>query len=414
MGIQASPRRLGPGPLVVGVACLAALFVYVEQSAADRVTHGFVSYYAAARLLVAGQFGPQVYNDDWFRPYIQQLTQTGVLEIFGPNPPTMALMAVPVAFMDHATARHVWLMASLACLAVAMLALMRYASSTRSSLPAVVVVAVLMLNPTVFANLRTGQAYIFVFALLTGVVLGLERLRDRLAGVFLGLALLLKSSGLALLVVVLARRRWRAIASVLLIEAAGVSIVALMTDPRIWTAYLSAIPEFVARPAASTTAYQTTVGLFRRLCVADATWNPSPAAECEAIARVAPAVLLAYALVITLVLAAQAPSRLWLAAGVCLSELTLPVAEEQHFISLAIPLVLLWAGSSSNAVLATAAALLLVPLDYTAHRFTSGWWVLLAYPRLYAAWLLWGAAVVEMYRSRGREGLATSPASPSG
>ena len=399
MTIHEVPQRPGRGPLLVGVACLFVLLVYVERVAADRVTHGFVSYYAAARLLVTGQLGPPVYDDNWFGTYVQQLTQSGVLEIFTPNPPTMALMAVPVAGMDYATARHVWLIASLASLAVAMFALMGYTSSTRSPLPAVAV-AVLLLNPTVFANLRTGQGYIFVFALLAGAALSLERARDRLGGVFLGLALLLKSSGLALFVIVLARRRWRAIAMVLLIGAAGTSIVALMTDPHIWIAYLSAVPEFVARPAASTTAYQTTVGLFRRLCVADPTWNPSPAAECGPIAIVVPAVLLATALVITLLLAARAPSRLWLSAGVCLSELTLPVGAEPHFVSLAIPLAFLWTGSTSRAVLAIAAVLLVVPLEYTAHRFTSGWWVLFAYPRLYAEWLLWGAAAVEMYRSR--------------
>lgn len=399
MMTRAVPRRIDRSPLLVGVACLVVLLVYVERVVAGRATHGFVSYYAAARLLVTGQLGPQAYDDDWFGRYVQQLTNSSVREILGPNPPTMALMAVPVAVMDYATARHVWLIASLASLAVTLFALMRYTSSTRSPLPAVVV-AVLLLNPTVFANLRTGQGYIFVFALLAGAALNLERARDRLGGAFLGLALLLKSSGLALFIIVLARRRWRAVTSVLLIGAAGVPIVALMTDPGIWTAYLSAVPEFVARPAGSTTAYQTTVGLFRRLCVADPTWNPSPAAECGPIAMVVPALLLATALVITVLLAAQAPSRLWLSAGVCLSELTLPVAAEPHFVSLAIPLAFLWAGSTSRVVLAIAALLLLVPLDYTAHRFMSGWWVLLAYPRLYAAWLLWGAAMVEMSRSR--------------
>ena len=43
--------------------------------------------------------------------------------------------------------------------------------------------------------------------------------------------------------------------------------------------------------------------------------------------------------------------------------------------------------------LAIVAFLLIVPLEITAERFTSGWWILLAYPRLYAAWLLWAASV---------------------
>ena len=47
-------------------------------------------------------------------------------------------------------------------------------------------------------------------------------------------------------------------------------------------------------------------------------------------------------------------------------------------------------------------ALLIVPLEYTAERFTTGWWALLAYPRLYAAWLLWAASIRELRGNQGR------------
>jgi hypothetical protein len=42
----------------------------------------------------------------------------------------------------------------------------------------------------------------------------------------------------------------------------------------------------------------------------------------------------------------------------------------------------------------------IVHLELTAERFTGGWWSLLAYPRLYAAWLLWAAAVRELRAAR--------------
>ena len=393
--------RVGRGPVLIGVASVALLVGYVEVWAARAVTHGFVAYYAAARLLITGQLGPHVYDDKWFQVHVQQLTRSGVLEIFGPNPPTMALIAVPVAWIDHATARHVWLIASVGCLIAAMGALLLYADVTDGSRVPLIIIALLLLNPAVFANLRTGQAYLVVFALLTGAVLGLLRGRDRVAGAFLGLALALKSSGLALFVMLLARRRWTAVATATVIVLGCIVVVAALGDSRAWLAYLSYVPEFVARPAASTTAYQTTLGLFRRLCVADATWNPSPAANCGPLATLIPALMLGAALLVTIVLALRAPARLWVAAGVCLSELTLPVAAEQHFVLLGIPLVLLWPNrGSSRLLLGAAITLLLVPLDYTAHRFTEGWGALLAYPRLYAAWLVWVAAAMAMYRSR--------------
>jgi hypothetical protein len=84
----------------------------------------------------------------------------------------------------------------------------------------------------------------------------------------------------------------------------------------------------------------------------------------------------------------------WIAAGTTLSVLSLPAVAEPHFVLMAIPLALLRLGIVE---LAAIAALLIVPLEFTAERFTSGWWALLAYPRLYAAWLLWGAAVREIW-----------------
>ena len=75
-------------------AVILAIFTLFS---AGSITHGFVSYYTASRLLVTGELGPQAYDDRWFGAYVQDLTHSSVREIFTPNPPTMALMALPLA-----------------------------------------------------------------------------------------------------------------------------------------------------------------------------------------------------------------------------------------------------------------------------------------------------------------------------
>jgi hypothetical protein len=60
---------------------------------------------------------------------------------------------------------------------------------------------------------------------------------------------------------------------------------------------------------------------------------------------------------------------------------------------MAVPLALL---QLSSVEILVVGALLIVPLEYTAERFTAGWWALLAYPRLYAAWLLWAASIRDL------------------
>ncbi|MGQ0733489.1 MAG: glycosyltransferase 87 family protein [Acidobacteriota bacterium] len=376
------------------LAAVAALLTYVVSSSVWRTTHGFIAYYTAARLLLEGRLGPSAYDDGWFGAVVQAFTGTDVLEIFSPNPPTMALMAVPIAWLDPGVARAVWLFASLAAASVAAFALARYREQ-RAMPRTVIVMAIVMLNPAMFANLRTGQGYLFVFAMLAGAALTLIGGRDRVAGALLGLALALKAAGAPLLLLLIWMRRWQAVKSVLVAAAITVAVAAAFVETDMWTRYPPAVVEFIERPAGSATAYQTTLSLFRRLCIADERWNPRPAADCAPIAFMVPATLIVAALGATLMLARRSPTGLWVAAGLCLSELALPAAAEPHFLLFAAALVLIPTSAISLTVFTV---LYVVPLAYTAEVFTDGWRVIAAYPRLYAAWLLWALALRGMLR----------------
>ncbi len=383
----------GHGRALAGMLAAMVLAIFTVFSAGS-VTHGFVSYYTASRLLISGDLGPLAYDDQWFGDAVKRLTASNVREIFIPNPPTMALMALPVAGLDAQPARVVWLIASLLVFIASIAALVNY-QALRNRDISIPVLLLMMLSPAVFTNLRIGQGYLIVCALFTAVALLLIKDRDRAAGVCLGLLLALKTSGVALLVLLIAKRRWQA-----LIAAAitGVILIAAITpfiDPAMWTIYPSQVNAYVARPASSVTAYQTTLSLVRRLCVADPQWNPSPAAACAPVAFLLPALIIAAATIVTILLAMRSRrAEPWVAAGTTLSVLALPAVAEPHFVLMAIPLALLKMGVLE---LAAIAALLVVPLEFTAEKFTSGWWVLLAYPRLYAAWLLWAAAVREIW-----------------
>jgi hypothetical protein len=68
-----------------------------------------------------------------------------------------------------------------------------------------------------------------------------------------------------------------------------------------------------------------------------------------------------------------------------------------HFVLMGIPLLLLTLRPWELTIIGT---LLIIPLEITAEKFSTGWWALLAYPRLYAAWLLWAASLREMFAGR--------------
>lgn len=364
---------------------------------AGSITHGFVSYYAASRLLVSGELGPQAYDDQWFGDVVKRVTGSNVREIFIPNPPTMALMAVPVAGLDAQSARALWLIGSLAMFIAGIAALVRDRAARNRDI-SIAALLLMMLAPAVFTNLRIGQGYLIVFALFACAAVMLLKQRDRLAGICLGLLLALKTAGVALALLLIVRRRWTALAAAAITALVLVLAITPFIDAGMWRIYPSQVDAYVTRPASSVTAYQTTLGLFRRLCVADPQWNPSPAASCAPIAFVIPALILAGATIVTILLARRSTrSEPWIAAGAALSVLSLPAVAEPHFVLMAIPLALLRLTSIEIAI---AGALLIVPLEYSAERYTTGWQALLAYPRLYAAWLLWAAAIREMRRDR--------------
>lgn len=384
----------GHGAIVGGVIA-AMILAFFTIFSAGSITHGFVSYYTASKLLVRGELGPSAYDDQSFGAKVKEITSTDVREIFIPNPPTMSLMALPLAGLDAQRARVVWLIASLTAFLVSIGALVRYRAHHSRDL-AISTVLLMMLAPTVFTNLRIGQGYLLVFALFTAVTLAVLRGRDRVAGTCLGLLLALKTSGVALVAILIARKRW----PVLIAAAITALVLGMAITPFIqagmWSVYPSQVRAYVARPASSVTAYQTTLGMFRHLCVADPQWNPSPAANCAAIAFVVPSLINAAATLITMLLAFRSPrADASLAAAATLSVLTLPAIAEPHFVLMAIPLALLRLSLIETLAVG---ALLIVPLEWTAERFTAGWWSLLAYPRLYAAWLLWGLSLRELRR----------------
>lgn len=397
---------------LVWVVCLLVLGAYVLGFSIGRTTQGFIAYYAASRLLVTGHFGPWVYDDAWFMRYVQDITGTRIVEIFGPNTPTMALLALPLVVFGPSGARALWIATSFLGLALASALLVRHAIRRNESAHAVFV-ALMLLSPAVFANLRTGQAYLLVFAAFTAAALCLVRQQDVRAGVVIGVTLMLKSSGLPLLVLLVAQRRVRAVVAAVSVCGTGAVLLRLWVGPEIWPRYLAYVWEFVQRPSTSVTAYQTTRSLFRHLCIGDACWNPTPAANCATVATVVPPLLIGGAVLITVGAAFRARTELWVAAGVCLSVLAVPIAEEHQFVLLGIPMILVLQvrgrgaereGASSWWPWLAFSALFVVPLGYTANRLSGGWSALAAYPRLYAAWLLWGLTVREMLRDQRPDG----------
>lgn len=402
-------------PLAGLAAVLGWLVLFAVIPAVQSETYGFVGRYTASKLLVQGRFGPQVYRDEWFSRQVQAVTGLSLTEIFTPNPPTLALLTVPLVGLAPAPARAVWIWLNVGFLAATLAVLGRVGlrlgwSRLRSRWA--LLAAVLGVAPALAANFKPGQVYILLLGLFSVALWGGVAGRDGPAGAALGLAFVLKTAGLPLWLAPAAGRRWRALVwAGLTVLGAGLGSLAWI-GPATWRVYPAAVWAFSQRPAIAVTAYQTIPGFFAHLFRFNPVWNPSPVVDRPGLAAFLAVAGAAGLLGVTLWPAQKALPVDFFAALVPLSIILLPAAEAYHFSLLLIPLFVLTGSLGKgtrpgrkdvlDAVILAGAVCLPVALPvYSDPHPGGGWSALLAYPWLYAAWLVWGVAVRRMWRGGG-------------
>jgi hypothetical protein len=161
------------------------------------------------------------------------------------------------------------------------------------------------------------------------------------------------------------------------------------------------LPSLATSPIRYVTGYQTITSLFGHLWVYDAQWNPAPVAHLPWLAVILTQGVFAGALLFSLrwakVRAEQVSVRvLSLALFFVLGVTNAPFAEDYHY-CLILPAIVVagwWYAQQerswpSQLLLVSALTLLCAKVNYQASVLTAGWSALLAYPRVYGAYLLW-------------------------
>jgi len=426
--------RASSSSRIAAVLCGTVLAIYcvvaVVPACRHPNTNGFAAYYTAARILLQTPNDlKRVYDNPWFQRHIDEFGFDRVLDIYNVQPPTMSLILAPIAWMSPARARFVWILCSVGfwwlgvTLLVSGLALRGGSVDPRLRLAALTSTYVPLTD-----NFHRGQVYALLFFLLCASVhfdLQQNARRRWLAGVPLGLMLVLKMAGLWLWPFLLVARRWRTVA-IATVTAASVAILALpVTGAQAWRLYFGQLPSLGSDPVRYVTAYQTVISLTGHLFVFDARWNRAPVANL-------PSLAIGLSLVCTLaVLIASARLQrlaseerdarilswgLLAALGVSLT----PNAESYHYL-LVLPAVVIafwWAARrgvsrSSWTALVLAAFLIITPFRvYGSRCLQAGWLSLLAYPRLYGAFALWGwlaRALCGMRRTSDRAAGSSMP-----
>lgn len=378
--------------------------------ASDGLRFGFPAYYTSSRLVLEREWGPAVYDNAWFSERTRDLTDGTVAEIYRPNTPMMSLLALPIAWLDIAKARRVWLVVDLALVVLTIAALLAALPALRSPPRAAVLIGLCLWWGPLRETVSLGQAYALMLALQAVALWAVVRDRRSVAGVAIGAAVAAKLVGFPLLLVLAVRGTTRSV----VVAGATVLALAVLTvgfaHADSWTRFIEVLVADALTPPASqsVTAYQSASSFFAHLFAADAIWNPGPVTDLPWLATILGVAATALVLGVTLYLGRTGRADTAVGAAVAAGVLVLGLAQEYHFAMLLIPAAVAlarWFSSAPRPMidglwLALALALLAAPLPYEDPVLTVGWTALLAYPRLYGAWLLWGWLVREMWTER--------------
>ncbi len=396
---------------LVKVASWALVLVLALRSAlalpseAVRPSHGFIALYTSAQMLREGQDLRLSYNDDWFNAQIARFV-SGVGDV-NINPPTFALLGLPLTIFDYAHAHALWTLFSLLCLIGAVTWLL-WKLRLHGLWTPLFVATVLLFQP-VLANVHLGQVYLVMLALFTCAWDGYRERHDARLGIALGVLGIFKLAGLLLVPLLLVQGRWRAllwdVGTMLAIGVASLPLIGLAT----WQEYPEKLLRFSTSPSLAVSAYQTTTSIALHLFAADAQWNPAPLVEAPALATWLPRLAFALVLGVPLALAYREranpqPSDLTFAVVVVASVVLSPLALDYHYplLLLTVAVLVAWFRRQPSRwlwlVFALGVWLIGADLPYRSPRLASGAWALLAYPKLYGACLLWGLAVWGAYR----------------
>lgn len=261
-----------------------------------------------------------------------------------PHPPSVGVFAIPLTALPYESAATTWLYLQLVWLFAAVLGLVRTARIQVSVLGCAGLTAALVAWDPMTANLYLGRLTTLVLLTIVLARHTLLRGKPALAGVCLGVGLLIKPIAWPVFVVLMVRRQWSAVLAAAATTVAGGLLCVLLIGPRRVVTYVTDVLPAVA------SVYRTDPGNLSLLTLAarifeGVGYGPGVPLRVEPL-LVAPAmVFMASVAVVALVVVALARLA-WdstsldqaLAAAVCASVVLNPIASALSLSLLLIPL----------------------------------------------------------------------------
>ena len=328
------------------VFVLACYFVFYVIQHASRPSQGFASYYTSSRLLLEGENVSNFYNDNWFSSRVNEYVP-GVYEIYNVNMPTTAFLFLPLAFFDHGSARILWSIFNLIVLLITLVYLINKLKFKSIWTP-LIIISFLCFQP-LYANFAYGQVYILIFCLLVFAWFAYKSGSDELLGFLLGLVFILKTAGIFLILLLLLKKKWRSLISVL----STVVLLVIACLPRAgidaWYSYFERLINYSSHPSLSVTAYQTIHSFFHHFTSYDKKWDPEPLFNFPILGNILLVFLSLIILIFTSIKTIKFNKRdftfgAFIVAGIVIS----PASLDYHYVLILIPVVIIMTRLKQN------------------------------------------------------------------
>ena len=381
--------------LRVAVIVLGALVCVYGLWSGTRHMSDFAGYYTSARILLTADSVSQMYDDAWF---VTRMHRYGIPDstlIMYVNPPPVAVVMAPLAWMPPTGAKIAWNAIGIVLLVVVFELMRQLLGSPRSALSTTLMAALFFCTLPFLRNLQRGQLYILMLAFLVLFVRGYLSEKPLLASFSLAILLLLKFFGWIFLLLFLFERRWKELGATLLFLLAGFLIGLSVFGVGTYRAYVEVLGAAVTRADFAFTGLPCVPAFFGSLFTFHPLWNANPVDNLPLLASFLTAGSFAIMLTVTL---AKTPNKHMarLSAIVILSVIFTPLAADHHYILLLLPASYIVVrtnavGSEQWEIVLLAIVLILVLGWYPQPKMSilAGLTKLFAFPRLYASVLLW-------------------------
>jgi len=213
-------------PKILSILLLIVLFFlnlrYGVLPGWQNINSDFPNYYTSSRLLLEGKDLSLVYDDQWFQ---QKIHEFGIAERgkFSPFPPATVFIMTPVALLSPLIAKRVFLLINVIVLIFTAFIFTKISHfNFTESLNIIMLSGAALIN-----NFLLGQFYLILLLLVTLGYLFVTKKEgnEYLAGIYWGIAAVLKYFPLVFVPILLLRKKWKALFT-LLIAILALNIIA--------------------------------------------------------------------------------------------------------------------------------------------------------------------------------------------